>query len=176
MNAYVSPELSTIKALDTERHRIELAREAFLSKGGAIEVLPFWVSPGEPKKSNTMTPNFQSSAVKDATDQQAARIREMAKTLNRCEICEKEGITLGVLKGIGKRYGIEFTVGPKNAYAPNKPTPEIEAVLVLRIKECIAKGLNRAQCSKLLTISTTLLYRLIKDYDLDYPKMKPAFR
>lgn len=176
MNAYISNDLNMVKELEPARHELALQVEEYLSRKGTIEVLPFWVSPGEPKKSNTMTPNFQSSAVKDATYQQAARIRQMAKTMNRSEICEKEGITLGVLKGIGKRYGIEFTAGPKNAYAPNKPTPEIEAVLVLRVKDCIAKGINRAQCCKLLTISTTLLSRLIKDYELDYPKAKPAFR
>ena len=123
-----------------------------------------------------MTPNFQSSAVKDATDQQAARIREMAKTMNQTEICEAEGILRGVLRGIGRRYGIEFPVGVKNAFAPNKATPEAEALWVIQIKACMAKGINRSQCAKALNISTTLLGRLIRDYDINYPKMKPAFR
>ena len=176
MSAYISTDLNMVKALDPERHELALKMEAFLNKGGAIEVLPFWVSPGEPKKSNTMTPNFQSSAVKDATDQQAARIREMAKTMNQTEIYEAEGILRGVLRGIGRRYGIEFPVGVKNAFAPNKATPEAEALWVIQIKACMAKGINRSQCAKALNISTTLLGRLIRDYDINYPKMKPAFR
>lgn len=176
MSAYISTDLNMVKELDPQRHELALLQEAYLNKGGTIEVLPFWVPPGEPNKSNTMTPNFQSSAVKDATDQQAARIREMAKTMNQAEICEVEGILRGVLRGIGRRYGIEFTVGPKNAYAPNKATPEAEALWVIQIKACMAKGINRSQCAKALSISTTLLGRLIRDYDIDYPKMKPAFR
>lgn len=176
MNAYVSPELSMIQMLDPKRHELALQVEEYLSRKGTIEVLPFWVPPGEPKKSNTMTPNFQSSGVKAETDQQAARIREMAKTMNQAEICKAEGILRGVLRGIGKRYNIEFTVGVKNPVAPNKLTLEAEALMVIRIKEYMAKGVNRSQCAKALSISTTLLGRLIKDYDIDYPKMKPAFR
>lgn len=176
MSAYISTDLNMVKELDPQRHELALLQEAYLNKGGTIEVLPFWVPPGEPKKSNTMTPNFQSSGVKAETDQQAARIREMAKTMNQAEICEAEGILRGVLRGIGKRYGIEFPVGVKHPVAPNKLTLADEALMVVRIKDCMAKGINRSQCAKALSISTTLLGRLIKDYDIDYPKMKPAFR
>ena len=81
-----------------------------------------------------------------------------------------------MLRGIGRRYNIEFKVGPKKAFAPNKAKPESEALLVIRVKDCMAKGINRSQCAKALSISTTLLLRLINDYSIDYPKMKPAFR
>ena len=132
-----------------------------------------------PKKSiseGRRTPNFQSAAVKAETSQQVSRIRALAKTLNRSEICEQEGISMGVLRGIAKRYAIDFTAGPKKAFAPNKTAPESDAMLVVRVKECIAKGVNRTRCCEDLGISSTLLYRLIKDFDIDYPKLEPAFR
>jgi hypothetical protein len=176
MGAYISNDLNMVKELDPQRHELALLQEAFLSKGGTIEVLPFWVDHETQGVSRTMTPNFQSSGVKEETDLQAARIREMAKTMNQGEICEAEGLRRGVLRGIGKRYNIEFTVGIKNPIAPNKLTLEAEALMVIRIKDCIAKDINRAQCARALAISTTLLSRLIGDYDIDYPKMKPAFR
>lgn len=107
---------------------------------------------------------------------QVARIREMAPTTSRRDICDKEGITLGVLKGIAGRYGITFPIRPKQPSPPNKVDSIRDAFMVIRIGECIAAGVSRQQCCINLKISSTLLYRLIKDYEIDYPKLKPAFR
>ncbi|MGX0890942.1 hypothetical protein AB7M22_002950 [Pseudomonas sp. ADAK2 TE3594] len=82
----------------------------------------------------------------------------------------------GVLRGIAKRYAIDFTAGSKKTFASNKTAPESDAMLIIRVKECIAKSVNRTRCCEDLGISSTLLYRLIKDFDIDYPKLKPAFR
>ncbi|MGY2258162.1 hypothetical protein [Pseudomonas sp. SDO55104_S430] len=176
MSAYISTELNMVKELDPARHELALKVEEYLSRKGTIEVLPFWVEPKGSTETRTMTPNFQTPDVKAETDKQAARIREMAKTMNQREICEAEGILRGVLRGIGRRYGITFAVGAKITAPPNKASKEAEEKLVEKIKEAIAQGVNRNQCCKLLTISTTLLRRLIEDYDLDYPKVKPAFK
>lgn len=146
----------------------------FLAAGGTISGPAS--APPKPTGRHNKTPNFQGAAAKFEADQQAARIRELAKTLNAVEICEKEGLARGVLRGIARRYGIEFTIGVKHAFAPNKLTLADEALMVVRIKDCMTKGINRAQCAKALSISTTLLSRLIADYAIDYPKMKPAFR
>lgn len=172
MNAYISSDINMVKELDPARSEIALQMEAFLEKGGTIQVLPFWVNPGEPIKPNTITPNFQTQSVKDETSKQAARIRQMAKTMNRVEICLAESIPLGVLRGIARRYNITFPVGAKNHISPNKFTPAQEALLVVRIKDCIAKGISRNQCTTELGISSTLLFRLIDDYQIDYPKQK----
>lgn len=173
----ISTELSMIEMLNPLRHELAMLQDAFILKGGTIEELPSCgIIHRPPNYNRSMTPNFQGEPAKVASGEQVVRIRALAKTLNRSEICEKEGITLGVLRGIGRRYNIEFKVGPKKAFAPNKAKPESEALLVIRVKECMAKGINRSQCAKALSISTTLLLRLIKDYDIDYPKMKPAFR
>lgn len=170
MNAYISSDINMVKELDPARSEIALKMDAFLEKGGAIQVLPFWVTPGEPIKPNTITPNFQSRAVKDETDQQAARIRTLAKTMCQNDICEAEGISRGVLRGIGRRYAIKFPVKSKNYIAPNKYPAAQEASLILKIKECIENGISRNQCSINLGISSKLLYRLIDDYQIDYPK------
>lgn len=39
MSAYISTDLNMVKKLDPQRHELALLQEAFLSKGGAIEVL-----------------------------------------------------------------------------------------------------------------------------------------
>ncbi|MDQ0124658.1 hypothetical protein J2W17_003612 [Pseudomonas lini] len=177
MSAYVSTELSMIQMLDPLRHELAMLQDVFILKGGAIQELPSCgIAHRPPNYNRSMTPNFQGEAAKVDSGELVVRIRAMAKTLNRSEICEKEGISLGVLRGIGRRYSIEFKVGPKKAFAPNKATAASEALLVIRVKDCVAKGINRSQCAKTLSISSTLLLRLIKDYAIDYPKMKPAFR
>lgn len=173
----ISTELSTIKMKDAQRADLADSITAFLSAGGVI--LEADISTPSPQKSaygRQNTPNFQRPAVKEGSDQRAARIKKLAKILNRNEICAKEGLSLGVLKGIAKRYGIEFLAGPKKARAPNRATPEAEALMVIRIKDCIEQGINRQQCCKSLGISSTLLYRLIKNYSINYPTLKPAFR
>lgn len=100
----------------------------------------------------------------------------MAKTLTRMQICEKEGIALATLKAIASRHAIKFEVRQKIAPAPNKAPPDVEAQLVVCIVECKSRGMNRNQCCKALSISYNMLDRIIRDNDIDFPKLKPAFR
>ena len=174
MSAYISNELSAIKAHDPARNQLAAQIAQFLALGGQITGPES--APPKPYGRDYKVENFQGAAAKREADRQAERIRELARTLNAVEICEREGITRGKLRGIARRYGIEFTVGVKHAFAPNKVTPESEALMVIQIKECMAKGLNRRQCHDAIGISSTLLLRLLNDYAIDYPKMKPAFR
>ncbi|MBI6601896.1 hypothetical protein [Pseudomonas sp. S4_EA_1b] len=156
----------------------ELAAQVaqFLADGGKIDSSGKSKPRPEVLASLKQPPFFQRQAVKTETDLQVARIREMAPTMSRRDICEKEGITIGVLKGIAGRYGITFPIRPKQPSPPNKVDSIIDAFLVVRIGECIAAGVSQNQCSIKLKISSTLLRRLIKEYEIDYPKLKPAFR
>lgn len=150
--------------------------EQYLAAGGKIDTSGQSKPKPEVLASLKQPPTFHRPAVKTETELQVARIREMAPTTSRRDICDKEGITLGVLKGIAGRYGITFPIRPKQPSPPNKVDAIRDAFLVIRIRECIAAGVSRQQCCINLKISSTLLYRLIKDYDVDYPKLKPAFR
>ncbi|MBL1311232.1 MULTISPECIES: hypothetical protein [unclassified Pseudomonas] len=150
--------------------------EQFLAAGGKIDTSGQSKPRPEVLASLKQPPTFHRPAVKTETELQVARIREMAPTMSRRDICEKEGITLGVLKGIAGRYGITFPIRPKQPSPPNKVDSIRDAFLVVRIGECIAAGVSRQQCCIKLKISSTLLYRLIKEYEIDYPKLKPAFR
>ena len=148
----------------------------FLSAGGQIHT----PEPARIKFTTTSErkhpPTFQRSAVKDATTERVARIRAMAKTLPRMEICEREGIALATLKAIATRHGIKFEVRQKVTAAPNKAPPELEAKLVSEIIDCKQRGMNRNQCCKALSISYNMLDRIIRDNEIDFPKLKPAFR
>lgn len=148
----------------------------YVARGGKIDTSGRSKPRPEVLASLKQPPTFHRPAVKTETELQVARIREMAPTMTRRDICEKEGITLGVLKGIAGRYGITFPIRPKQPSPPNKVDSIRDAFLVVRIGECIAAGVSQNQCSIKLKISSTLLRRLIKEYEIDYPKLKPAFR
>ena len=172
-----------ISILQNEVERLRPASEdiaaktaPFLAAGGKIDDSGMSKPRPELLSSLKQPPTFCRPAVKTETELQVARIREMAPTMSRRDICEKEGITLGVLKGIASRYGITFPIRPKQPSPPNKVDSIRDAFLVVRIGECIAAGVSRQQCCIKLKISSTLLYRLIKEYEIDYPKLKPAFR
>jgi len=148
----------------------------FLAAGGKIDV----PKPAPIKFTSTSErkhpPTFQRPKVRDETTQRVSRIREMAKTMTRNEICEQEGIALATLKAIASKHGIKFQVRQKIGTVPNKATPELEARLVVLIKDCIAGGMNRSQCCKALAISYNMLDRIVRDHKIDYPKLKSAFR
>ncbi|KIF56199.1 hypothetical protein [Pseudomonas fluorescens] len=148
----------------------------FLAAGGKIDV----PKPTPIKFTSTSDrkhpPTFQRPKVRDETAQRVARIREMAKTLTRNEICEREGIALATLKAIASKHAIKFQVRQNIGTVPNKAPPELEAQLVVQIKDCIAGGMNRSQCCKALAISYNLLDRIVRDHKIDYPKLKSAFR
>ncbi|KPA87328.1 hypothetical protein PF66_06238 [Pseudomonas asplenii] len=165
----ISNELSLIQQNETLRASLASAVEEFLAGGGQIDVRQITASKGVSVIERIQTPNFQSSSAKSESDAQARRISELAKTLNREEICEREGLSLGVLRGIAKRYGIQFLAGPKKAYAPNKRKPKEDAELIEKIKDCMARGITRYQACKELEISSTLIRRIIADHNIDYP-------
>ena len=172
----ISNHLSMIDQLRPASNELSAQIAQYLAMGGEIHTPTSRPLPQKPTEERRQPPNFQRPAVKSETEHQVSRIRELAQTLCRGEICKQEGISLGVLKGLAKRYNIEFQVRAKITGAPNKATHELEALLVIQVKECIAKGINRQQCCLSVGISSSLLYRLIDDYSIDYPKMKPAFR
>ncbi|MCU0070636.1 hypothetical protein N8H71_03490 [Pseudomonas koreensis] len=148
----------------------------FLAAGGKIDV----PKPAPIKFTSTSDrkhpPTFQRPKVKDETTARVARIREMAKTLTRNEICEREGIALATLKAIASKHAIKFQVRQKIGTVPNKAKPELEARLIVQIKDCIAGGMNRSQCCKALVIRYNMLDRIVRDHKIDYPKLKSAFR
>lgn len=148
----------------------------FLAAGGKIDV----PKPAPIKFTSTSErkhpPSFQRPKVRDETTERVARIREMAKTLTRNEICEREGIALATLKAIATKHAIKFQVRQKSGTAPNKAPPDLEARLVAQIKDSIAGGMNRSQCCKALAISYNMLDRIVRDHKIDYPKLQSAFR
>lgn len=172
----ISNHLSLIEELRPASNELTAQIEQYLAAGGKIDKSGQSKPRPEVLASLKQPPTFHRPAVKTEIELQVARIRVMAPTMSRRDICDREGITLGVLKGIASRYGITFPIRPKLPSPPNKADSIRDAFLVVRINECISAGVSRQQCCIQLKISSTLPYRLIKDYEIDYPKLAPAFR
>ena len=136
MNAYVSTELSMIQMLDPQRHELALLQEAFLSKGGTIEVLqgPSFVPPPvrhEPPPKKKMP---RPAATKPATslqkptkmtlreierEERAAiaakdraelveRVKKLAATMSYSQVILRTGLSRKVLYSIAKEHGFKF--------------------------------------------------------------------
>lgn len=172
----ISNHLNDIERRHQDANDLSAQIAEYLAAGGKIDV----PKPAPIKFTSTSErkhpPSFQRPKVKDDTTARVARIREMAKTLTRNEICEREGIALATLKAIASKHGIKFQVRQKMGTAANKAPPDREAQLIVQIKDCIAGGMNRTQCSKALAISYNMLDRIVRDHKIDYPKLKSAFR
>ncbi|VVM98739.1 hypothetical protein [Pseudomonas fluorescens] len=172
----ISNHLNDVEQRRHDANELSEQIARFLAAGGRIDV----PKPAPIKFTSTSDrkhpPTFQRPKVRDETTQRVARIREMAKTLTRNEICEREGIALATLKAIASKHAIKFQVRQKIGTAPNKVPPDMEARLVSEINNCIAGGMNRSQCCKALAISYNMLDRIIRDNEIDFPKLKPAFR
>jgi hypothetical protein len=172
----ISNHLNDVEQRRHDANELSEQIARFLAAGGRIDV----PKPAPIKFTSTSDrkhpPTFQRPKVRDETTQRVARIREMAKTLTRNEICEREGIALATLKAIACKHAIKFQVRQKIGTAPNKAPPDVEARLVAEIKKCIAGGMNRSQCCKSLAISYNMLDRILRDNEIDFPKLKPAFR
>lgn len=93
MSAYISNELSNIKAHDHDRHLLADMTAQYLALGGKITGPE--TAPPKPYGRDYKGVNIQRQSVKREADEQAARIRELAKTLNATEICEREGLLRG---------------------------------------------------------------------------------
>jgi hypothetical protein len=202
MNAYISTDLNMVKALDPERHRIELAREEFLSKGGAIEVLqgPSFIPP--PMRHD---PPPRVLVVKDTTpklptaaatrqktrrqrereeraieklaerQQQTDRARKLAETMTYTQAHEATGLSRKLLATLAKEGSFNFQPAAHLSLKNLRPTMADEAqdeIDALRIKELAVTGLSRTQAMNQIGMRFEKFNRLLVKFNIEYPKRR----
>lgn len=146
MNAYVSTELSMIQMLDPQRHELALLQEAFLNKGGTIEVLqgPSFVPPPvrhepPPKKKAAKSkpaPKAETPAWLDKLAQRdiereeraiersreklelIERIRKLAETMTYAQAIMSTGLSRRTLTNMAKANGFKFQRAINNSRKP----------------------------------------------------------
>lgn len=104
---------------------------------------------------------------------QLEQVRELAKTMTLSAAGRESGLSKHMLKRYSAEGGFEFQryqppLGVNNAKT-DRIDPVADAMNVLRIKEARDRGLSRNAAKNLIGISSTLMKRLIADFNIDYP-------
>jgi hypothetical protein len=202
MSAYISTDLNMVKALDQERHRIELAREEYLSRGKVIEVLEGPTMkppparhepPPRPKVVIDTTPKPPTAAaVRQKTRRQKERAeraverakerydlvehtRKLAETMTYAQAMEATGKSRKVLTAIALEGGFSFQTAAQIGYQNLKPHVVDEAQdakIAERIKAFKELGLTRNQAREKAGITYPVFMRILDKFDIDYPKRR----
>lgn len=199
MNAYVSTELSMIQMLDPQRHELALLQEAFLNKGGTIEVLqgPSFVPPPvrheppptvkakpvtrEPEKPNWLDKMAMRDIEREERAMQRAkertelieRIRISAETMTYAQAVLRLGMSRRNLQKIAVENDFKFQPAITNnrqSYLRGAASEEKHAKDAERIKAFREIGLSRNQAMIQLGVTFRTFTMLLEKFDIDYPK------
>ncbi|MGF6153979.1 hypothetical protein [Pseudomonas fluorescens] len=198
MNAYVSTELSMIQMLDPQRHELALLQEAFLNKGGTIEVLqgPSFVPPPirhepPPRKKvkaaqKAVEPTWldkmaQRDIEREERVEQAAKdklglielVRKLAETMDYSQAIMRTGLSRTALYRIAKDNGFKFQPSGYGSSAIQKrgvADEENDAKNAERIKAFKELGLTRNQAMGKIGVTFRTFNRILAKYEIAYPK------
>jgi len=190
----ISPELSMIQRNKERSAVLEAEVAEFLKRGGEIGTVQGFAY--KPRPYGRMGPAvapaphrrtraaIQAAAPKPAPvpDRAAAdaahaaqleQVRQLAKTMTLTDAGRESGLSKHMLKRYSAEGGFEFQryqppLGVNNAKT-DRIDPIADAMNVLRIKEARDRGLSRNAAKNLIGISSTLMERLIADFNIDYP-------
>ncbi|WP_122418607.1 hypothetical protein [Pseudomonas viridiflava] len=187
----ISPELSMIQRNKERSTVLEAEVDKFLKRGGVIGTLQGFAC--KPRPYGRMGPAvapaphrrtraaIQAAAPKPTPAQARAaaeavkleQVRELAKTMTLSAAGRESGLSKHMLKRYSAEGGFEFQryqppLGVNNAKT-DRIDPIADAMNVLRIKEARDRGLSRNAAKNLIGISSTLMERLIDDFNIDYP-------
>lgn len=202
MGAYISNDLNMVKELDPQRHELALLQEAYLSKGGTIEVLqgPSFIPPPmrhEPPKRKKAkpkpTPNPVTTPYIDKITQrdmdreervaQRAKdkaerieyIRKLAETMTYAQAVLRTGMPLRTLQKIAVDGGFKFQPAANNGRGNLKPKvidEDRDIKYAERIKAFMEVGLSRNQAMGQLGVTFKTFNRILTKFEIDYPKRR----
>lgn len=201
MNAYISTDLNMVKELDPQRHELALQMEAYLGKGGTIEVLegPSFKPPPvrhEPPPSIKAKPaEAKPEVVTQLTkmtmrelerEERAAiavkaraelveQVKTLAKTMSYAQVMDRTGLSRKILYTMAKAHGFSFQpAGYRNGWSANRGVADEahDAKLAERIKTFLEIGLSRNQAQGQCGITFKTFVRILDKFSIDYPKRR----
>jgi len=201
MISYISNDLNMVKELDPQRHELALQMEAFLEKGGTIEVLqgPSFVPPPvrhdppptvKAKPVNRAIPETayidkitQRDIDREERNAQRAkdkaelmeRIRKLAETMTYAQAVEATGMPRRSLERIAVEGGFKFKPAIVNSRQPHlrgAASEEKHAKDAERIKAFKEIGLSRNQAINQLGVTFKTFNMLLAKFNIDYPKRR----
>lgn len=146
----------------------------YFAAGGEVTVgQPFAYVPRPPARFNNQAPvKERKAAAQKHRDEEAKRIeqiRELAKTMTYNEAAKATGISTATLHRIAKQGEFLFQVSQGRRTNGRKINRERDAAKLERLVSLRDCGMTRAAVAKRMEISDKLLYRLIDDYNIDFP-------
>lgn len=157
--------------------QLEAAKAAFFASGGrAVELTGFTYKPLPFRRHPEPKPKIHKLVKEDAKQQRSAErvalIAEMAKTMTCREVSQKLGIPQNTLWTMSQRCDFKFVPGVQGG----RTKPYTDATEDTRLAERITAlrdiGLSRYQVQKQMTICNRTLLRIIKAFDIDFPRAK----
>lgn len=163
MNAYVSPELSTIREKDADRARLAQAMEGFVAQGKVIEKIAIGQGLFSPPSFNGAEPEPEPkdlSVKLKKSPKAAAYEAELAEKMkayyDRGMVAAAKDLHIGTRRAshIAAQYGIKFAC--RSSLAARKE----DLALVPKIRALIIAGLTQDQMCAELQIGRTTLKRV----------------
>ncbi|MBV4553098.1 hypothetical protein HU742_018290 [Pseudomonas sp. SWRI102] len=194
----ISTELSMIHMLNPHRHKLALLQEAFLSKGGTIEVLegpafkpppprhepPPTVKKAKPKKVEPPRQKWidkmaqrdierEERALKREQDRadKLEYVRHLAQTMTYAQAVLRTGFPLRELTRLAAKGGFKFQPAKAQANKGGKIfDEERDARNAEMIRDFKARGFTRNQARESIQSTYKNFDRLLEKFGIDYPK------
>lgn len=155
--------------------QLEAAKAAFFASGGqAVELTGFTYKPlpfrRHPEPAQKIPKGVQHGARQQRSKERAALIAEMAKTMTCREVSQKLGIPQNTLWTMSQREDFTFAPGCLGKRKTPYTDAAADAKLAERITALRDVGLTRHQVEKKIGIGNGTLVRILKAFDIDFPK------
>ncbi|WP_122572380.1 hypothetical protein [Pseudomonas viridiflava] len=191
----ISPELSLIQQKAPEAAELAAQVAEFLASGGEIETKKGFPSKPKPKQYGRMTPlpasppapkhrtkeALRAAAPKDAIQdrcharaEQVEAVRKLAETMTITDVMRATGLSIYRLRKMARVHGFEYKAfSPASNLIPYQHDPLADALNVVRIKAARDRGISRKAAVVELGLSNTMINRLIREFNIDYPLQRP---
>ncbi|PBP76161.1 hypothetical protein CCL15_02080 [Pseudomonas syringae] len=191
----ISPELSLIQQKAPEAAELAAQVAEFLASGGEIETKKGFPSKPKPKQYGRMTPPparppapkhrtkeaIRASAPKDAIQdrcqaraEQVEVVRKLAETMTITDVMRETNLSIYRLRKMARVHGFEYTAfSPASNLIPYQHDPVADSLNVVRIKAARDRGISRKAAVVELGLSNTMINRLIREFNIDYPLQGP---
>lgn len=202
MSAYISTELNMVRANDPKRYELSMDIEAFLGKGGTIEVLqgPSFVPPPvrhdpppsvkakpAPAKTVAALPQVTKMTLREIEQEERAvlavkaravlveQVKKLAETMSYAQAMDRTGLSRKILYSMAKEHGFSFQpAGYRNGWSANRGVIDeaLDAKLAERIKAFLEIGLSRNKAQGQCGITFKTFVRILNKFNIDYPKRR----
>gem|GEM_PF-1567992 len=172
----ISLELSTILHNSLQSAIINAQIDEFLRHGGVISEAPLLVPVPRPYGRHSASTIAKRSKPKEASKpgrpsrtydaELVDRIAMMGQTMTCNQVSKALNISVNKLHCLSMRNGFRFqseSMSDRRNYEADRPKVE-------RIKAFIELGISRKQAAERMGVSANQLNRLLRDYDLEFPR------